>query len=130
MNRLFDLAELAGRLLLAALFLFDGWVVVNNYSGTAEYLTANGVPAIMLPLALLTQVGGGILVALGFLTRLAALALGGFCLMTALLFHASSDPNEQIQFFKDLAIAGGFFVLLAHGAGRYSIDERWRRSRT
>ncbi|WP_373503258.1 DoxX family protein [Aestuariivirga sp.] len=130
MNRLFDLAELAGRLLLAALFLFDGWVVVNDYSGTAEFLTANGVPAVMLPAALLTQVGGGILVALGFMTRLAALALGGFCLMTALLFHASSDPNEQIQFFKDLAIAGGFFVLMAHGAGRYSIDERWRRRRT
>jgi putative oxidoreductase len=129
MNRLRDAVDLLGRILLAALFLEDGWTVVHNYSGTAGYLAQHGVPAMLLPLALVTQVGGGVLVILGWWTRLAALALGCFCLSTAIIFHGfSTDFNEQIHFWKDLALAGGFFILLAHGAGAYSLDNRSRRA--
>ena len=114
-------------MLLAALFLQDGWTIVQNYSGTADYLAQHGVPPYSLPLALAVQVGGGILVMLGWWTRLAALVLAGFCLSTALIFHTNfSDFNEQIQFWKDLAIAGGFSILLAHGAAGWSLDGRTR----
>ena len=115
--------DLLGRLLLAALFLFDGWLVSNNYGATAEYLAQFGVPALLLVPALILQVGGGLLVAIGWKTRLAALALSLFCISTALIFHNQfGDSNEEIQFWKDLAIAGGFLVLAAHGAGTFTLD--------
>jgi len=81
----------------------------------------------MLAPALLLHVGGGLLILIGWQTRLAALALALFCIATALIFHTQFDnPNEQIHFWKDLAIAGGFLLLLAHGAGVYSVDARQR----
>jgi len=130
MNRLFDLADLIARLLLAALFLMDGWWIFADYGGTAGYLAQNGVPPALLPLALATIVIGGLLVALGWQTRIAALALGAFCVSTALMFHMNSgDFNGKIQFWKDLAIAGGFLALVAHGAGRISLDGRLGRPR-
>lgn len=125
MSRLYDLVDVIGRILLAALFLEDGWTVIHNYAGTADYIAQHGVPAILLPFALVTQVGGGVLIILGLWTRLAALALGLFCLSTAIIFHAgSADFNEQIHFWKDLALAGGFFVLVAHGARAFALDAR------
>lgn len=131
MNRLFDVVDLAGRVLLAALFLQDGWIVLHAYAGTADYLAQHGVPPQLLPLALLTQIGGGVLLVLGLWTRLAALALAGFCLSTAVIFHAfPADFNEQIHFWKDLALAGGFLILTAHGAGRLSLDALLRSKRT
>ena len=119
--------DLLGRLMLAALFLNDGWTVISNYHATAEYLSQFGVPPLMLVPALLLQVGGGLLVAVGWNTRLAALALFLFCVSTAAIFHNQlNDTNEQIQFWKDLAIAGGLLLLVAHGAGIFSLDSRLR----
>ena len=123
MRRLYDVVDVVGRVLLAALFIEDGWSVISNYAATGDYMAQHGVPAVLLPLALLTQLGGGVLIILGLWTRLAALALGVFCLSTAFLFHAfSADFNEQIHFWKDVALAGGFFVLVANGARAYALD--------
>jgi putative oxidoreductase len=122
-------ADLLGRLMLAALFLYDGWLVANNYDATAEYLSQFGMPPLMLVPALILQVGGGLLVAVGWNTRLAALALSLFCISTALIFHNQfSDSNEVIQFWKDLAIAGGFLVLAARGAGAFSLDSYLKKA--
>ena len=122
-------ADLLGRLLLAALFLNDGWTVVNNYGATAEYLSQFGVPPLLLVPALILQVAGGLLVAVGWNTRLAALALSLFCISTALIFHNQfADSNEVIQFWKDLAIAGGFLVLAARGAGAFSLDSYLKKA--
>jgi len=130
-NKLFAGLDLVGRLLLAALFVTDVWTIINNYGATADYLAQFGVPPLLLPLAILTQLGGGLLVAIGWRTRLAALALALFCISTALIFHSQfGDPNETIQFWKDLAIAGGFLVLAAHGAGALSLDARVSRAGT
>jgi putative oxidoreductase len=121
--------DLLGRLLLAALFLFDGWTVVNNYGGASDYLAQFGVPPLLLAPALVLQVGGGLLVAIGWYTRLAALALSLFCISTALIFHNQfGDSGEVIQFWKDLAIAGGFLVLAAHGAGAFSLDSHLKKA--
>jgi putative oxidoreductase len=130
MNKTFasDAADLLGRLFLAALFLWDVWIIVPSYGATASYMEQNGVPGLLLPLVLLTQFAGGLLVAIGWQARLAALALAGFCLMTALMFHSpSGEMAERIHFWKDLGLAGGFLVLFAHGAGRYSLDGRFRK---
>jgi putative oxidoreductase len=127
--KLIGAVDLLGRLLLAALFLFDGWTVVNNYGAASDYLAQFGVPPLLLVPALILQVIGGLLVAVGWNTRLAALALSLFCISTALIFHTQfGDSNEEIQFWKDLAIAGGFLVLAAHGTGAFSLDYRLRKT--
>jgi putative oxidoreductase len=120
-------AALLGRLLLALIFLVDGWVIISSYSATQGYMEANGVPSELLPLVILAEVAGALLVALGLLTRWAAVALAGFCILTALLFHrnfADVEHLEMIHFLKDLAIAGGFLTLAAHGPGAWSLDAR------
>jgi putative oxidoreductase len=126
-----NLAALAGRLLLAFIFVVEGWLKVVHYDGILGYMEGYGVPGALLPLVILTELGGGFLVAVGLLTRLAALALAGFCLLTAFFFHlpaAATDENEMIHLLKNLAMAGGFLTLVAFGAGAWSVDF-WRLRR-
>jgi putative oxidoreductase len=122
-----NLAALAGRLLLALIFVVEGWIKIVSYSGTIGYMEAYGVPSLLLPLVILTELGGGLLVAAGLFARYAAFALAGFCLLTALFFHRDvADTNQFIHFFKNLALAGGFLMLVAFGPGAWSLDRRLR----
>jgi putative oxidoreductase len=120
MNGLRDLAFLVGRICLAGLFIYDGTIMLRSWDQTAAYMTEFGVPAAMLPFAALFQIGGGILQVLGYRTRWTALGFAGFCLITAFVFHLTTD--NVIQFGKDVGLAGGFLVLAASGAGRWSAD--------
>ncbi len=116
-------AALAGRLLLAALFLHEAWAKLTGYAGALAYMQAFGVPGQLLPFAIAAELGGALLILLGYQTRAAALMLAGFCLATAVLFHSKlSDRNQLLHFEKDLAIAGGFLVLFAHGGGAWALD--------
>jgi putative oxidoreductase len=129
MQNLQNLFVLAARLLLAFIFVVEGWLKIADYSGTLGYMDSFGVPGIMLPLVILTELGGGLLVAVGLFARLAAFALAGFALLTALFFHWNLGDQEQvIHFMKNLAIAGGFLLLTANGAGAWSLDA-WRKGR-
>ena len=123
MDRLVDPLACAARLLLAALFIHEGWQKIGAYADIAGYMQAHGVPGQLLPLVILTELGGGLLVAVGLATRASAFALAGFCVLAALIFHAASGDGEQlIQLEKNIAIAGGFLALTAFGAGRWSLD--------
>ncbi|MEE1610482.1 DoxX family protein [Microvirga sp. CF3016] len=114
---------LVARLMLAFIFIVEGWSKIATYEGTVQYMEDHGVPGQLLPLVIVTELGGGLLIAAGFKTRLAALALAGFCLLTALLFHRNiGEISEFIHFTKDLSIAGGFLLLVAFGAGSWSLD--------
>jgi putative oxidoreductase len=129
MNRLFDTvkpyADVIGRVLIAALFVLSGWGKVTAYAGTQAYMQHAGVPAGLLPLVILLELGGGIAIVIGLYTRPVALLLAGFSIIAALLFHAgSADQMQQIMFLKDLGLAGGFLFLVANGAGRLSVDAR------
>ena len=116
-------AALAGRLLLAAIFLHEAWSKLAGYSAALAYMQAFGVPGQLLPLAIAVELGCGLLILCGYHTRAAALILAGFCLATAVLFHGKfGDRNQLLHFEKDLAIAGGLLVLFAHGAGAWAID--------
>jgi putative oxidoreductase len=118
------------RLGLAAIFIIDGWQAITNYAGVADYMSSNGVSPLLLPLVILTEFGGGLMIVAGFETRPAAIALAGFCVLTALLFHAGGgDIDQVIHLEKDLAIAGGFLALAAFGPGAWSIDA-WRVGRS
>lgn len=118
-------AALLGRILISAIFVSAGYTKIVGYAGTSAYMAKMGVPAALLPLVILTELGGGLLVLLGWQTRIAAFLLAGFCLLSGLLFHYSvGDAANTISFWKNVAIAGGFLGLVAHGAGAWSIDGR------
>jgi len=114
---------LVARAMLAYIFVVSGASYIDQYADVAGYMQANGVDARLLPLVILTELGGGLLVLAGLKTRWAAIALFGFCLLTALFFHLGAD--EQIELRKNVAMAGGFLALATLGPGPWSIDA-WR----
>lgn len=124
-------AQFASRALLAALFLVAGFGKAIAPAGTIAYITAAGLPLPLLSYgaALLIELGGGAMLLLGYRTRLAAVVLGVFSIVSALVFHrAIGDPVQLTNFLKNLAIAGGMLMVALHGAGRYSLDHRSGRT--
>lgn len=114
---------LLGRVLLAAIFILSGYGKINGYAGTVGYMEKVGVPGILLPLVILTELGGGLLILTGFLTRYAAIALAGFTLIAGIILHFQpTDQGQMINFMKNLAIAGGFLALFVSGPGMFSVD--------
>jgi putative oxidoreductase len=122
-----NLTGLAGRILLVVAFLLSGLGKVGAYSATAAYMSSAGVPGALLPLVIITELGGALAIIVGWKTRTVALLLAGFCLLTAITFHRNfADQNQMIHFLKNLSIAGGFLLLVANGPGPLSIDGRVR----
>jgi len=129
MNNLSKYAELGGRVFLSALFLLSGLGKLGAYTATAGYMASQGVPGWLLPLVIATEIGGGLAIALGWKTRMVAFLLAGFTLVSALIFHTHfADQNQMINFWKNVAIAGGFLQLVVHGAGPLSLDQRFGRA--
>jgi putative oxidoreductase len=117
-------AALLGRLLLAALFILEAWSKLKGHGAAVAYMERFSVPSTLLPAVIVLELGGGLLLAIGWKTRPSAAALAGFCILTALLFHANfADRNQLLHFEKDLAIAGGLLTLFAFGPGRYAIGQ-------
>jgi putative oxidoreductase len=120
---LMEAAALAGRFLLAAIFLHEAWSKFTGYAGALAYMHAFGVPGQLLPLAIAVEAGCGLLILVGYQTRAAALMLAAFCVAAAVLFHTRfGDRNQLLHFEKDFAIAGGLLVLFAHGGGAWALD--------
>ena len=125
MNQLQAFSALLGRLFLAMIFIQSGLSKMSDYAATQGYMDAMGVSAAMLPLVIALEVVGGIAIVIGFKARLVALAMAGFSLLSALLFHTNfSDETQTIMLMKNIAIAGGFLMIVAHGAGAYALDNR------
>ena len=108
------------RAMLAYIFIMEGYGKIGDYADVGAYMADHGVAPVLLPLVICTELGGGLLILVGLKTRWAALALCGFCLLTAILFHMGAD--EAIEFKKNIAIAGGFLALASIGPGPWSID--------
>ncbi len=122
----------AGRILLALMFVMAGFSKLGNIAGTAGYIASAGLPmATALAWATgLFEVVAGLALAVGFHTRWAALLLGLFTLLASVLFHnfwampADKQFMQQLMFMKNLAVAGGMFMVAALGAGPLSLDAR------
>ncbi len=127
-SRLADLILLLGRLLLSLIFLHEGSSLATDMTATLATFAELGLPPVVTFGVIALQIGAGLSIAAGLLTRLGAAALGLFCLATAFLFHTNfASQNELLHFEKDLAIAGGMFVLAVSGAGWLSIDNLVKR---
>lgn len=114
---------LVARFLLGSLFLWSGIGQVQGYDETAIFLSRHGVIGGLLPIAIFIELAGAVLLIAGWRTRFTCLALAGFCVVTALLFHANfADHQQMFHFLKNAAIAGGLLSLYVSGPGRLSFD--------
>ena len=127
MNAYSNLATGIGRVLLSVLFILAGFSKVMGAAGTIAYIESKGIPLpqVVYALTVALELGGGILLLVGFQARLAALAFAGFSIVSALIFHTDfADQTQMIMFMKNLSIAGGMLFVFANGAGGFSIDGR------
>jgi putative oxidoreductase len=125
MNAVQTLSAPLGRLLISLIFVISGVGKLGSYAGTQGYMESMGVPGVLLAPVIALEVLGGLAIILGWQTRLVAFLLAGFCIVSAVLFHGNiGDQMQQIQFLKNLGLAGGFLFLVAHGAGAWSLDNR------
>ena len=119
-----------GRLLVSAIFVVTGFAKLTHWSGTAAFMASKGMPAIpvLLAIAILFELGGGLAILVGYRTRLAALALSLHLVVATLVFHnfwaypPAEQQEQMIHFLKNLAILGGMLRLLSDGAGALSLD--------
>ena len=119
----------ASRLLLAWIFVHEGAFLAMNYDAASAGMAKMGVPAAALIPTIALQLIAGSAIAVGWHARLGAAALGLFCVATAILLHNNfANRNELLHFEKDLAIAGGMFVLMLRGAGSLSVDAYVRQN--
>ena len=121
----------AGRVLLAVLFLFSGFGKIMAPEGTQAYIAAAGLPFPLLGylVAIVVELGGGILLLLGYRARIVAWVMAAFTVLAALCFHNHfADQNQLIHFLKNISIAGGLLQVAAFGAGGLSIDARAGRT--
>ncbi len=125
MNKLNPVFSLAGRVMIALIFVLAGLSKISAIEGTQGYMEAMGLPGILIYPTILFEVAAGLAIIAGFKTRYVALALAGFSLLSALIIHNQlGDQMQFILFMKNVAIAGGFLLLVRYGAGELSIDNR------
>ena len=124
-------AALLGRILLALIFITSGFGKITGFEDTVGYIASKGLPLPQLGaiIAIIVEVGGSILLVIGYKARWAALALAIFTLAAAIFFHnywaveAAEKIGQQINFWKNISMAGGMLMVFAHGPGRYSVDK-------
>jgi len=120
-------AHPAGRILLALVFIVAGLGKLGDVQGFAGYMASGGLPTILAWPAIAFEIVAGLALLVGFQTRITALALAGFSIVTAIMFHfVPADQMQMAIFFKNFAMAGGYLMLVAHGAGAWSLDNLQR----
>lgn len=132
LDKLQNPLSLAGRLLLAVLFLPAGFGKLTGFAGTAGYIASVGLPLpqVAVAVAVVVEIVGGLALTAGYGTRVAAIVLATFTLLATFIFHAywavSADQQmvQQLMFFKNVAVVGGLLTLAAWGAGAWSVDGR------
>ena len=122
---------LAGRVLLALIFIIAGFGKITGFEGTVGYMQAYNVPMtqVLAVLAIIVELGGGLMIAVGWKARWAAAAIFIFVLIASFIFHAFwAVPADQAQlqnimFMKNLAIMGGMLYIIVYGSGPLSVDK-------
>jgi len=125
-----NFTALAGRVLLAVIFVLSGFNKIGGFDGTVSYMTSAGLPfaSVLAVLTIAMELGGGLLLIAGWKTRWVALAFFLFLIPVTLVFHTSSSnpaqAQQMIQLLKNIAIMGGMLHVVAYGAGAWSLDGR------
>jgi putative oxidoreductase len=127
---------LAARVLISQIFLISGFMKFLDWSGTEEQMAKQQMFWIpfFLVAAALVEIGGGLSLLLGYMTRPAALLLFLYLIPVTLTFHHfwSYPPEKQQEqmffFLHNLALMGGLLWVMAWGPGPLSLDLKGRRS--
>jgi putative oxidoreductase len=125
-------AALVGRILIAIIFIKAGWGKIGGWEATAGYMASKGLPLVPVLLAgtILIELGGGLMLALGWKARWAALAIFLWLVPVTFIFHAfwgidaAQVQNQMNHFLKNVAIMGAMLMVFAFGPGAYSLDRR------
>jgi putative oxidoreductase len=122
-----------GRLFIGLPFMVSGLSKLAAHGATIAFIASSKLP-LPLPLAyagaVIVEIGCGLLIVLGYQTRIVAVVLALFCLATAAFFHTNfADPNQTFHFIKNLIMTGGLLQIVAFGAGAISIDNRYSKDR-
>lgn len=131
-SNLQNAAALAGRTLLALIFVVSGWGKITGFSGTAAYMASKGMPMpeVLLVGAIAVELVGGLMLVAGLKARWAALAIFLFIIPTTIVFHnpsgldAQAAQGQMIHLMKNLSIMGGMLLVAAFGPGAWSVDRR------
>ncbi|MBI2313715.1 MAG: DoxX family protein [Betaproteobacteria bacterium] len=122
---------LAGRALLALIFIIAGYGKIGSFAQTAGYMASKGLPMaeVLLVATIAIELGGGLMILAGWHARWAALAIFLFIIPTTLVFHpfwavdAAQKGNQMNHFLKNLAIMGGMLYVMAYGPGPTSLQK-------
>ena len=131
MSKSSDTFAFIGRCLMAVMFLMSGFGKVVAPAATIAWITSTGLPmpTAAYGISIIIELGGGLLLILGWQTRILGALLSLFAIATAFIFHRHvADQNQFFHFLKNIAVMGGLFQLMAFGAGRFSLDARLARS--
>jgi putative oxidoreductase len=126
-----NVATLAGRILMCLLFVLGGWGKLMGPAATQAMFVKQGLPMVEAAwvLAVLVELGGGLAILFGLFTRPVAFVCAIWCVATALIAHTNfADRIQEIQFFKNMGMTGGFLYIATFGAGAWSLDA-WRSGR-
>ncbi len=123
---------LVGRILVALIFVISGFGKIGGYAGVAGYIGSKGLPMpqVLAALTIVLELGGGILLIIGWKTRWIALLFFLWLIPTTLIFHAfwglepQAAQQMQIHFMKNVSIMGAMLLLMAFGPGAWSVDKR------
>ena len=121
-------AALIGRILICLLFVLGGWAKLTGAAATQAMFAKQGLPLVegAWLLAVVVELGGGLLILFGLFTRPVAFVLAVWCVVTALIAHTNlADRAQEIQFFKNMGLTGGFLYIAPFGARAWSLDA-WR----
>ena len=120
-----DFVLLLARVLLAAIFITSGYAKIAHYAYMQGFMVSLGLPGWSMPFIILWELGGGLAILTGFLTRPVALLMAAFCVISGLVAHLHpADQEQMINFMKNVSMAGGFLSLWAAGAGALSLDRK------
>ena len=124
---------LIGRLLLSNIFIISGFKKITGFANTAGYMAAKmpsldpDVINVLLVLTIAIELGGGLMMLVGWQARWAATIILLWMIPVTYLFHAywGLPPDQMqmqfIQFQKNMAIMGGLLFIIAYGSGSYSL---------
>jgi putative oxidoreductase len=114
---------LLARVMLAHIFILSGFGKISGFAGTAGYIASKGLPMadVLTVLTIVIELGGGLLILVGWQARWAATAIFLFIIPVTLIFHPFWVQGESISFMKNLAIMGGMMMIIAYGSGPYSL---------
>ena len=121
------IVELVARIFLSALFLNEGFGKISNQENVIMYMEDYGVPEILFVPATVLEILFPLLLIVGYKTKWAAAVMALFTFTVAIIFHTDfSEGMQMIFFLKDLAIAGGFMIVLVYGPGKISLDHYFK----